>query len=103
MSIWCGRGWDSGPGFTARPLVPLRHDADAFRNARPCPPSVWSYTAGRCKVVKPGPNYLTSAEQCMRKTSIAAIAVLLSLAGMTNQTAAQGVLTPPPYERGRAG
>jgi hypothetical protein len=39
----------------------------------------------------------------MRKTSPAVIAVLLFLAGMANRTAAQGVLTPPPYERGRAG
>ena len=39
----------------------------------------------------------------MRKTSLAAIAILLFLAGMGNQTVAQGVITPPPYERGRAG
>jgi hypothetical protein len=44
----------------------------------------------------------TFEAQRMRKTRPATIAILLFL-GITSQTLAQGVLTPPPYERGRAG
>ena len=39
----------------------------------------------------------------MRKTSMTAIVFGVLLAGVTGDAVTQGVLTPPPYERGRAG